>query len=151
MYSTSHSQCRHGYGVSYVCLSTPYLFLLWLFLQWLTCWTGAREVGVISVLCFAKLASRAFQKYNNKSSGSTGNQYFTCETVGRTSTWKEECCNQSIFSYIIGNMKNEYRKMVIYNGSSVYLRYSMWLLCPHCSLHHLVEYCSKATFVPHLY
>lgn len=82
-------------------------------------------VGVVSILCSVKLASRAFHKYNNKSSGSTGSQYFTCETVGQTSTGKEECCNQSIFSYIIGIMKNEYRKMVIYNGSSVYLRYSM--------------------------
>lgn len=112
-------------------------------------WVG---VGVISILCFVKLASRAFQEYNNKSSGSTGNQSFTCETVGQTSTWKEECCNQSIFSYIIGNRKNEYRKMVIYNGSSVYLRYILWLLCPHCSLqrgqdpalrHHLYPFVLK--------
>lgn len=47
---------------------------------------GGLGVGVISILCFVKLASRAFQKYNNKSSGSTGSQYFTCETVGQTST-----------------------------------------------------------------
>ncbi|POI35443.1 hypothetical protein CIB84_000806 [Bambusicola thoracicus] len=44
-------------------------------------------------LCY-RLASRAFHKYNTKSSGSTGNGYFTCETVGQTSTGKEECCNQ---------------------------------------------------------
>lgn len=30
--------------------------------------------GSYSILCFVKLASRAFQEYNNKSSGSTGNQ-----------------------------------------------------------------------------
>lgn len=34
--------------------------------------------------------------------------------------------------------------MVIYNGSSVYLRYILWLLCPHCSLrHHLYPFVLK--------
>lgn len=42
--------------------------------------------------------------------------------------------------------------MVIYNGSSVYLRYILWLLCPHCSLqrgqapalrHHLYPFVFK--------
>lgn len=81
--------------------------------------------GAVSLLSFVKLASRAFHKYNTKSSGSTGNGCFTCETVGQTSTGKEERCNQSVSSGITGIMKNEYRKMVIYNGSSVYLRYSV--------------------------